>query len=131
MGQEKIRVTKCDQELINEFIALGKECENTDGIKKTMGGKTMCANDFYEGMYINSMRFYETIFYYFLFDIRYSKGQGRIDGAFCEFTAEEKMKFLEHCSVNGIKNIEMESLCFTGLLNHAKLRGFQLYYNHL
>lgn len=73
LGQEKMRVTKCDQELINEFIALGKECENTDGIKKTMGGKTMCANDFYEGMYINSMRFYETIFYCFLFDIRYSK----------------------------------------------------------
>lgn len=68
---------------------------------------------------------------FLLFFIRYSKGQGRIDGAFCEFTAEEKMKFLEHCSVNGIKNIEMESLCFTGLLNHAKLRGFQLYYNHL
>ena len=50
LGQEKIRVTKCDQELINEFIALGKECENTDGIKKTMGGKTMCSNDFYEGI---------------------------------------------------------------------------------
>ena len=33
------------------------------------------------------------------------------------------MKFLKHCHDNGIKNIEMESLCFVGLLNHAKIRG--------
>lgn len=50
-------------------------------------------------------------------------GQGRIDGAFCEFSVEEKMKFLNHCNQNGVRNIEMESLCFTGLLNHAGLRG--------
>lgn len=98
MGKELIRVTKCDQELAKELITLGKECENKDGIKKVIGGKTMCAHDFYEG-------------------------QGRIDGAFCEFTVDEKMSFLKHCCEHGIKNIEMESLCFTGLLNHAKLKG--------
>lgn len=50
-------------------------------------------------------------------------GQARIDGAFCDFNLDEKMKFLNECSQNGVKNIEMESLCFTGLLNHAKLKG--------
>lgn len=49
LGQEKIRVTKCDQDLVDELIALGREHENKDGIRQTVGGKTMCANDFYEG----------------------------------------------------------------------------------
>ena len=57
----------------------------------------MCAHDFYEG-------------------------QARVDGAFCDYTIESKMKFLNRCYENGITNIEMESLCFVGLLNHAKIR---------
>ncbi len=49
LGQEKVRVTNCTQDLVEELIAIGKENENTDGLRKTVGGTTMCANDFYEG----------------------------------------------------------------------------------
>jgi len=40
----------------------------TMGLESTVG-KTMCCDDFYEG-------------------------QGRLDGAICEYTLEEKMEFL-------------------------------------
>lgn len=95
LGKEVIRKTKCDQELVEELMQIGKTYEN---IQDVVTGKTMCAHDFYEG-------------------------QARVDGAFCEYTSENKMKFLQECSENGIKNIEMESLCFTGLLNHANLKA--------
>lgn len=49
----------------------------------TITGKTMCTYDFYEG-------------------------QGRIDGAFCEFTETDKMEYLEKLREFGVVNIEME-----------------------
>ena len=60
-------------------------------------GKTLCAHDFYEG-------------------------QSRIDGVFCDYTKEEKFEFLKNCKDKGVVNMEMESLCFAGMLNHAKIR---------
>lgn len=80
------------------MVNIGKEYENVDGIKKVVSGKTLCAHDFYEG-------------------------QGRVDGAFCDYTVEDKFKFLKKCHENNVKNIEMESSCFIGMLNHAKIRG--------
>lgn len=50
-------------------------------------GKTLTCNDFYEG-------------------------QGRLDGAICEYTAEDKMEFLRTASAAGVKNIEMEARGF-------------------
>lgn len=88
------------------MLEIGKEFENIDGIREVVSGRTMCAHDFYEG-------------------------QGRLDGAFCEYTAQSKMEYLKKCEENGIKNIEMESLCFSGLLNHAKIRGFCLTFKFL
>lgn len=49
----------------------------------TVSGRTMCTYDFYEG-------------------------QGRLDGAFCEFTEADKMEYLQQLSDNGVVNIEME-----------------------
>lgn len=49
LGQEKVRVTKCDREVVNDLMILGKKLENKDGIKQVIEGKTMCAHDFYEG----------------------------------------------------------------------------------
>lgn len=46
-------------------------------------GKTMCAYDFYEG-------------------------QGRLDGAFCEYTENDKMNYLKKLHNAGVVNIEME-----------------------
>ena len=94
LGKEVIRGTGCDPSLIQELVALGNQV-NADS---TISGKTMCCHDFYEG-------------------------QGRVDGAFCEYSIEDKMNFLNQCKQNGVTNIEMESLCFTGLLNHAKIRA--------
>jgi uridine phosphorylase len=50
-------------------------------------GKTLTCDDFYEG-------------------------QGRLDGAICEYTLEDKMAFLHKCSEAGVKNIEMEARGF-------------------
>ncbi|KAH8284717.1 hypothetical protein KR054_000089, partial [Drosophila jambulina] len=61
-------------------------------------GKTLCAHDFYEG-------------------------QSRLDGAFCEYTPEQKKEYLEQLQSQDIKNIEMESLAFAALTNRAGIRG--------
>lgn len=61
-------------------------------------GKTMCASDFYEE-------------------------QGRIDGAFCNFTNEDKMNYMKHLHENGVRNIEMESIPFGAMTHQAGIRG--------
>ncbi len=60
-------------------------------------GTTLCANDFYED-------------------------QGRIDGIFCDFTNEDKLSFLHECKEKGIRNMEMESLCFSAYLKRANIK---------
>lgn len=52
-----------------------------------------------------------------------SVGQGRMDGAFCDFTEEEKMEYLEKLKFNGVRNIEMESLAFAALTHHAGIKA--------
>ena len=47
---------------------------------QTVLGKTMCAMDFYEG-------------------------QGRLDGAVCEYTEKDKMEYLKRLSDAGVINI--------------------------
>jgi len=61
-------------------------------------GKTMCTLDFYEG-------------------------QGRLDGAFCDYDEKAKIQFLKDCAATGVLNIEMESLCFAAMCHHAGLKG--------
>ncbi|KAK7066752.1 Uridine phosphorylase 1 [Halocaridina rubra] len=61
-------------------------------------GKTMCTYDFYEG-------------------------QGRLDGAFCDYTEEDKLNFLKKIHKENIVNMEMESLCFAALCHQAGIRG--------
>lgn len=51
-----------------------------------------------------------------------SIAQARLDGIFCDYTETEKLEFLKRCSEEKIVNIEMESLCFSGLLNYAKCK---------
>ena len=54
------------------------------------------------------------------------KGQGRLDGVFCDYTAEDKMTYLKKCQENNVCNIEMESLCFASFFNHANMKGIHL-----
>ncbi|XP_020893249.1 uridine phosphorylase 1 isoform X2 [Exaiptasia diaphana] len=55
---------------------------------------TMCTNDFYEG-------------------------QGRLDGAFCDYTLEDKLSFLNKIHQAGVCNIEMESVSFAAMCKRA------------
>ncbi|KDO23518.1 uridine phosphorylase [Saprolegnia parasitica CBS 223.65] len=59
-------------------------------------GKTLCADDFYEE-------------------------QGRLDGAICEYTNEEKLAFLQVCHDAGTRNIEMESRLFAAFTHKLNI----------
>lgn len=83
-----------DRELCKELLEIAKQ----DSSYKTIIGKTMCTYDFYEG-------------------------QGRLDGAFCDFTNEDKMAFLKRVHDKGIANIEMESLCFAAMAHRAGVKS--------
>ena len=61
-------------------------------------GKTMCCDDFYEG-------------------------QGRLDGAICEYTESDKMDYLQKAHASGVKNIDMESLQFGAFCNKIGVRS--------
>jgi uridine phosphorylase len=65
---------------------------------KTVVGKTMCANDFYEG-------------------------QGRLDGAFCEYTEADKLKYLNRLHAFGVVNIEMECTMFAAFTHYSGIKS--------
>ena len=46
-------------------------------------------------------------------------GQARLDGAFCEYTEEEKVNYLKYLNENGVANIEMECTAFASLTHRA------------
>lgn len=50
-------------------------------------------------------------------------GQGRLDGAFCEFTENDKLDYLNKLLDFGVVNIEMESTIFGALTHHAGIRA--------
>lgn len=58
----------------------------------------MCADDFYEG-------------------------QGRLDGAFCDYTEADKMEYLKKLQNAGVVNIEMEATIFAALTHHAGIKA--------
>ena len=52
-------------------------------------------------------------------DFDHPLGQGRLDGAFCNYTLDDKLKFLQKIYDAGVRNIEMESVCFAAMCNRA------------
>lgn len=94
LGKPVRRPAKLDKRLVRELRALADPEDPYD----TVTGTTMCANDFYEG-------------------------QGRTDGAFCDYTEAEKMEYLCHLQNNGVKNIEMEVIPFAALTHHAGIKA--------
>lgn len=50
-------------------------------------------------------------------------GQGRLDGAFCDFTESDKMEYLNNLHDFGVINIEMECTIFAALTHHAGIRS--------
>ncbi|KAJ2950015.1 hypothetical protein O0L34_g11352 [Tuta absoluta] len=94
LGKNIQRPAKLDKWLVRELKALADPEDPYD----TVTGKTMCTYDFYEG-------------------------QGRLDGAFCDFTEADKMEYLESVHKAGVVNIEMESLAFAALTHHAGIKA--------
>lgn len=88
------RPAKLDQQLARKIKALA----NPDDPYDTVIGKTLCANDFYEG-------------------------QGRLDGAFCEYSENDKMEYLNKLYEAGIRNIEMESVLLAAFTHHAGIQS--------
>jgi len=64
----------------------------------TVLGRTISTDDFYEG-------------------------QGRLDGAICEYKEEDKMNYLREVAKAGVKNMEMEALVFGALTHMAGVRS--------
>jgi len=85
--------TTFNAELCNELYELANMLE-----LPVIKGKTLGTDDFYEG-------------------------QGRLDGALCAYTKDEKMEFLEKAKSLGIKNIEMEGPLFSALTNRAGVKA--------
>ncbi|XP_058985603.1 uridine phosphorylase 1-like [Musca domestica] len=94
LGKVVHRPAKLDKKLARELKALASPDEPYD----TIIGKTLCTNDFYEG-------------------------QGRLDGAFCDFSEADKMEYLQKLADNGVVNIEMESTIFAALTYHAGIKA--------
>lgn len=94
LGKLHSRPARLDKKLTRELKALASAEDPYD----TMIGKTMCTYDFYEG-------------------------QGRLDGAFCDYSDEDKMAFLNRVHESGVTNIEMESLSFAALTHHAGIKS--------
>lgn len=94
LGKIVKRPAKLDKKLARELKALS----TPEDLYDTVTGTTMCADDFYEG-------------------------QGRLDGAFCDYTEAEKMEYLERLRSAGIKNIEMEATPFAALTHHAGIKA--------
>jgi len=95
LGKIVHRPATLDKKLARELKALADPLQDP---YDTVSGKTMCTYDFYEG-------------------------QGRLDGAFCEFTEADKMEYLQQLSDNGVVNIEMEATIFAALTHHAGIKA--------
>ncbi|KAF5279565.1 hypothetical protein FQR65_LT03387 [Abscondita terminalis] len=94
LGKLVRRPAKLDRKLVREL----KNLADPEDPYVTTSGKTMCTSDFYEG-------------------------QGRLDGAFCEYTEADKMDYLQSLRNQGVVNIEMEAVPFAALTHHAGIKS--------
>merc|ERR1719347_598688 len=94
LGKVVSRPAKLDPRVARKLVAAG---EGKDEYH-TVLGKTISTDDFYEG-------------------------QGRLDGAVCEYTEADKMAYLQEVSQKGVSNMEMEALVFAALTNMAGIRS--------
>jgi uridine phosphorylase len=86
-----------DQKLANDLYEAGILLNY-----KVEIGKTLCANDFYEG-------------------------QMRLDGSFSQGNEDNKFEFLRRLQRLGVKNIEMECTGFAAMTHRVGAKGLFLY----
>ncbi|CAK8681804.1 uridine phosphorylase 1-like [Clavelina lepadiformis] len=92
-GREIVYDTKTTADVAKNLLECAKRLN-----LPAMFGNTVGANDFFEE-------------------------QGRLDGALCNHTEEDKMAFLKRAHDEfGVKNMEMESACFTAMCNRANTK---------
>ncbi|MED6292347.1 Uridine phosphorylase 2 [Characodon lateralis] len=97
LGKVITRSTELDEGVAKELLQCSNELQNFP----TVIGNTMCTHDFYEG-------------------------QGRLDGALCSFSHEEKLEYLRKAYEAGVRNIEMESTVFASMCRVCGLKGVYL-----
>ncbi|XP_075725031.1 uridine phosphorylase 1 isoform X2 [Rhipicephalus microplus] len=95
LGKLVSRPTKLDVKLAEEIAAEARR--SLSGINVVLG-KTMSTDDFYES-------------------------QGRLNGAFCDYTDQEELQFLEKLRSVGVVNMEMEAALFAALCHRAGIKG--------
>ncbi|XP_060807853.1 uridine and thymidine phosphorylase [Amyelois transitella] len=94
LGEERRYPTYLDTRLAQELQALTSP---DDGFQILIGG-TLAADDYY-------------------------RGQGRLDGPFCDYTEADKMEFLHKLYAAGVRNIEMEATAFAAFTHQAGIRS--------
>lgn len=124
LGKVITRSTELDEEVASELLQCSSEMKNVP----TVIGNTMCTHDFYEGMFIGSAR----VICDTAVTLNYEAadeaccacaGQGRLDGALCSFSPEEKLEYLRKAYEAGVRNIEMESTVFAAMCRVCGLKG--------
>ncbi|XP_017131849.1 uridine phosphorylase 1 [Drosophila elegans] len=95
LGQRVVRPAQFPEDVIKNILAYG--ADPNDGFQ-TISANTMGTDCFYEG-------------------------QGRTDGAICEYTDEDKMAFLQKCHDLGIRNIEMEASMFASVTQKVGVKA--------
>jgi len=94
LGKVITRSTQLDDGVADELLQCSSELKDFP----TVIGNTLCTHDFYEG-------------------------QGRLDGALCSFSLEEKLEYLRKAHEAGVRNIEMESTVFAAMCAVCDLKA--------
>ncbi|CAB1328432.1 unnamed protein product [Coregonus sp. 'balchen'] len=94
LGKVITRGTELDVGVSKELLQCSSELEDVP----TVIGNTMCTHDFYEG-------------------------QGRLDGALCSFSTEDKLEYLRKAYNTGVRNIEMESTVFAAMCRACGIKA--------
>lgn len=90
-----MRPASFNDELIKDILAYGNQSGDSF---ETISANTMSTDCFYEG-------------------------QGRTDGAVCEYDDAAKMEFLQKCHKLGIRNIEMEATMFASMTQKVGVKA--------
>ncbi|CAG4966055.1 unnamed protein product [Colias eurytheme] len=93
LGEEKKFPCTFDKRLNQELLSVA-----VDEDFETHLGVTLCANDFY-------------------------RGEARTDGAFCDYTEDDKQTYLQKLLQLGVKNMEMEATAFAHFTSAAGVRA--------
>ncbi|KAM8704715.1 hypothetical protein ACLKA7_009209 [Drosophila subpalustris] len=95
LGKRVVRPASFPDDLIKDILAYGNQSGDTF---ETISANTMSTDCFYEG-------------------------QGRTDGAICEYDDAAKMEFLQKCHKLGIRNIEMEATMFASMTQKVGVKA--------